>query len=292
MEEYSADFGFSIDDAEFSVYLRSGFYKSRGSRWKILHCHPNYELQLFEKGSFDFFLGNVSHHIEAPALMLISPNENHSFYSDSADASRICIEFSVKKKGEGKAFAEYNSLLRNMGKYKITRTAFSNTPSLRKIDPSLPIYEREALTKNEVSNALIEVFGILREAEKTENKSVNEKMRDNKRNELLADVLKYVEAHFSESITLDKVAAFHYVSPRQIERILRKELDENFLHLVNRCRIENIVREMLGGNEDYIALSSENGFSDYSTFWRNFKKITGQSPSEFLKKNRCFVHKK
>ena len=287
IEKPNADFSLSVENAELLIYLRSGFYQSHGSRWKILHSHPNYEIQFFSEGSFDFFLENGIRHIEAPAMMVLSPNESHSFYSDSEKAQRVCIEFSVEKRGEGTAYGEYSKLLKDIGRYKIFQNEKTAFLEYLKNIGSKPEFERDALIRSAVAGAVIDAFGIMRRHDDPHSNDAEKPHHTNKRNEILAEILAYIEENYEKQITLNEVAKARFVSPRQVQRILKKEFGENFTEVVNRCRIENICREIVGGNEDYKTLSSQNGFSDYTTFWRNFKRYTGMSPTAFLRqKNR------
>ncbi|MEX0288201.1 MAG: helix-turn-helix domain-containing protein, partial [Flavobacteriaceae bacterium] len=76
------------------------------------------------------------------------------------------------------------------------------------------------------------------------------------------------------------------ISATNLSRVISEGLNTNFYNLINEYRINEakklcLSKEYLDAKLIHIALDS--GFSNKSSFIRNFKKFTGMSPSDFKK---------
>ena len=76
----------------------------------------------------------------------------------------------------------------------------------------------------------------------------------------------------------------HYIS-----QTLNKEMHQNFYELVNSFRVEEVKDRLKKGDASKIsiqAIGEECGFSNKTSFYRAFKKITNMTPNQYLKQNR------
>ena len=98
--------------------------------------------------------------------------------------------------------------------------------------------------------------------------------------ELLDEVVSYIESHLSEKITLADTASRFFVSESTIGQTFQKKMHVSFYHYVTQRRLIAAKTLMIKErNMDYISTSV--GFSDYSAFYRAFKKEFGISPREY-----------
>ena len=98
--------------------------------------------------------------------------------------------------------------------------------------------------------------------------------------ELLDNVVSYIETHLHEKITLSDTAARFYVSESTIGQTFQKKMHVSFYHYVTQRRLI-AAKSMILEESNLDLLSEKVGFSDYSTFYRAFKKEFGISPREY-----------
>ncbi len=98
--------------------------------------------------------------------------------------------------------------------------------------------------------------------------------------ELLDNVVSYIESHLNEKITLADTAHRFYVSESTIGQTFQKKMHVSFYHYVTQRRLI-AAKSMILEENNLDILSEKVGFTDYSTFYRAFKKEFGISPREY-----------
>lgn len=99
------------------------------------------------------------------------------------------------------------------------------------------------------------------------------------------------EQHIYNDSTLnrEKVAEKLGISAGYVSLIVNTITEDNFANYINQYRVE-AVKEMIS-NSDYenynlLAMGLESGFTSKATFYKAFKKHTGQTPNEFKNTNK------
>ncbi|KQB40389.1 helix-turn-helix domain-containing protein [Flavobacterium aquidurense] len=94
------------------------------------------------------------------------------------------------------------------------------------------------------------------------------------------------EHHIYTDSTLnrEKVAEKLGISPGYVSQIINTITGDNFAHYINQYRVE-AVKEMITSSEyenyNLLTMGLESGFTSKTTFYKAFKKVTGQTPNEY-----------
>ncbi len=104
----------------------------------------------------------------------------------------------------------------------------------------------------------------------------------------LSDLMTAKKLFLDPEISLVKLATEMECTPHQLSYIINNGYNENFYQFINRYRIEEAKEMILNPEMNYLSLLGigfEVGFNSKSAFNTTFKKISGQTPSEFRKNN-------
>lgn len=105
-------------------------------------------------------------------------------------------------------------------------------------------------------------------------------------NELISARLnKLVEEKFftNPDVNLMDMASKIQVNSKYIGDFLHFHYEETFLTFVNRLRVEYAIELMNNPELTLLDIAEQSGFISISTFYRNFTKVKGVSPSQFRK---------
>lgn len=102
----------------------------------------------------------------------------------------------------------------------------------------------------------------------------------------LIDLMQTEKSYKESELTLAGLANRLSVHPHKLSQVINTYENKNFYDYVNLLRIEefkHIVHLPKNRQFTLLSLAYEAGFNSKTAFNRNFKKITGQSPSDYLK---------
>lgn len=108
-------------------------------------------------------------------------------------------------------------------------------------------------------------------------------------NERLEKVETYVRMHFDQVIRMETLAEISGLSMSQLERNFKKIFHMTPLQFIQKTRLEHALR-LLDQDMTITDISASCGYTDHSAFSRQFKQLTGVSPSQF-KERRAAVGK-
>ena len=94
--------------------------------------------------------------------------------------------------------------------------------------------------------------------------------------------LEYVKNHLDEDISLNEMAKKSAMCKSNFCKVFHSVTGKSFKEFVNYLRIEKAT-ELIEKGENFTNVCRICGYNDFSTFYRNFRKHTGISPTEFKK---------
>jgi transcriptional regulator GlxA family with amidase domain len=97
----------------------------------------------------------------------------------------------------------------------------------------------------------------------------------------LAEVARYIEANFSERLTLKDLALVAELSVFRLVTVFRREMGTSPYRYLSAVRVRKAQELMRNGVPPAIA-AIEVGFFDQSHLCRHFRAICGMTPGQFL----------
>ncbi len=244
------------------------------------HTHDYFQIYYVKKGGLKHFVNSKSSLLTSGDIFIVPPDEIHyvkpekdtvfyvfSFMPDFLKGANPLISgiFSEMKKGD----------LRPKVTLKSNDIVFVETVIERiyKDFNEKPF----GFTHTISAGASILVTLIARYYFEEENASLF--FENNKDFVLLC--VEYIKNNFSEDITLEKMTKRSMMSKNSFCKIFRNITGYTFKEYLNVCRIKKSA-ELIKSGEKISTAAELCGYNDFSTFYRNFVKIMGVSPSKYI----------
>ncbi len=96
--------------------------------------------------------------------------------------------------------------------------------------------------------------------------------------------LEYMQAHYHENLTLPLVAEEIGISPNYLSALFGKNRNTGFTDTLNQIRIDRACDYFAAGGIRSYEVAYKVGFKDEKYFSQVFKKLMGESPSEYRKR--------
>jgi len=106
------------------------------------------------------------------------------------------------------------------------------------------------------------------------------------RNERLVPILKYMEEHVSEVLSLSSISKAFSVSERTLSRIFQSELSISFLQYLKQLRMVKAVEMMLQTELTLSEIAYRTGYQSIAAFSNTFYQLTNVRPSQFAQSIR------
>lgn len=93
----------------------------------------------------------------------------------------------------------------------------------------------------------------------------------------------------NNALSLQDLAAKLKISGQELSQIINEKFGQSFPDLINDIRISEAQRRLRDPANEHLtilAIAYDVGFNSKSAFYSAFKKVTGETPSTFLKRNK------
>ena len=110
--------------------------------------------------------------------------------------------------------------------------------------------------------------------------SDEESYRKKRERERLNKVIRYIEKHYTEVISVQELADLLNLSKGRIEHLFRAAIGISPLQYINEFRLKKAVNLIKGSDSALTEIALAVGFGDYNHFGSLFKKYYGCMPSQ------------
>ena len=255
---------------------------------KELHTHAYYQIYYVEKGALTHFVEDRSSKLIAGDVFIIPPdvihkiddNEGVCFYSLSF-MPELINEFSHTASF---AAAFLQRIVKDTVRPKITVPPDEQLRIRQIIENIFFEFDNGLLAAGETVKLyialLLTVFARIYVSNQDERL-----LSDNKdKNYLILYCIDYIKLNFFKKITLRDMLSLSTMSRSEFCKRFREIAGHTFNEYLNKCRVERACDLIRRGNK-ISTVYSFCGYEDNSTFYRNFVKIMGVSPSKYKTEN-------
>ncbi|MGN7515836.1 MAG: AraC family transcriptional regulator [Allomuricauda sp.] len=274
------DISFTIKKNSYPYFLR------------IWHYHAELELVYVTQSTGTRFIGDSIEPFREGEVVLIGKNLPHMWLNDEAyfeDAGVSIAEATAihfRQDFLGKDFLEAPELknIRDLIEESRYGLKFDNLDpkikdSIQELDSGTQferlmrfIHVLNQLANHE-SKTILSSEGYLASFKKTNNKNLDK-------------IYEYIFSNFDKNILLSEVAEIANMNPSAFSRFFKRINRKTFKEYVNEVRIGYACKLLSEHQYNITRICYESGFNNISNFNRQFKKITGKSPSQYLQHHK------
>ena len=94
-------------------------------------------------------------------------------------------------------------------------------------------------------------------------------------------VTEYMEENISSRLTIDRICRDNMIGRTQLQNVFQKEASMGVIEYFSKMKIENAKHMIRMGYLNFTQISEQLGYTSIHYFSRQFKKLTGMTPSEY-----------
>lgn len=260
--------------------------------YEHIHHHKEMQLTLILKGEGTLIVGNYTQPFKSGDLYIIGANQPHNFKSDQS----FCEDQGIANVHAIHIFFEHENTLQslnNLPEMEFVNKFLKNTCQGLQVPEA---YAQEAvrmMVKVSKSSGLKRLLSFIRLI-KYLTKHVKEykSLTTGFSNELVSTpdgnridkIYQYTQEHYAENITLERIASVVHITPQAFCKYFKTHTRKTYKAFLNEVRINEACKKIMNGDFECISsIAYATGFNSAINFNKVFKKITGKSPSEYIK---------
>lgn len=264
---------------DFEIY----YYNDLKHPEVSLHSHDYYEFYFFLEGDVSIQIGKEVHSIKPGDILLMPPKISHRpiFHSENVPYRRFVFWISQDYcRHLAELSSDYVYLIDYVRKNK--KYIFHNDPiSFNTVHSKIvrlleEIHSQRFGQDTQVTLCVNDLIFYLNRLAYEQ----NEPARITGELDLYQKLLEYIEDHLDEDLSLESIASEFYVSKYHIAHIFKDRLGMSIHQYITKKRL-SLCKEAILGAASITEVYQSFGFSDYSSFFRAFKKEFGMSPKEY-----------
>ena len=240
------------------------------------------QIILVLNGNLTVEINSRYYHMEEEDLLVI--NHNQLYKAEGARDNRTLI-INIPDSFMNKYYEEYRNAHFDCFSKEIDLGRETMIHTLLKLiaETAIAYYRRSEGHKIEVQSYISEILLILIRRFKVEGKG---RERVDTDDQMVQQVLLYMEENFDQPITLEEVADHFYLSPGYLSRYFKQKMGIGFKRFLMNIRLEHAMKELLYTDQSISQIAINNGFPSTKSFTNLFKETYEMTPSVYREQHQ------
>ncbi len=261
-------------------------HKSGESHYHILEI----ELQYIRAGSGAYFIKDRKYLLKENSILIIHKGEVHNYIKGNSSAPMDKVYLSFNPSIFRNTQYTYKKLISHIAECKKNfshQVSFPPEESQRAdliVSNITSEWENKKLHYREaIVNLLLELFIIIHRSFSSCT-DTDKRIKSSAQDRIISKVIFYIDKNYQKPLNLATLSEHVFRSSYHLSHIFKDVTGFNFKeYLINKriMKAKNLLESEL--DIKVISVAEDVGFSNLSTFNRDFKRLTGISPSEYRK---------
>ncbi|PYI50552.1 helix-turn-helix domain-containing protein [Paenibacillus flagellatus] len=105
-------------------------------------------------------------------------------------------------------------------------------------------------------------------------------------------IIDYMESHLSDELSVERICSAFSIGKTRLSLLIKKTTGCGVMEYANRLKIEKAKEHIREDNYNFTEIAGLLGYSSVHYFSKQFKKMTGSSPSEYANILKARLHKR
>ncbi len=235
------------------------------------HWHEEIELQYIVKGEVQPLCNLQPEHLKAGDILFVNSNELHAGNVAPLRSEFYCFHINKEffTNHIGTEHVVFENVIRDPDCTKLLQEVIRTSRS------------KDFKARLKIGRLLYEFFDLCAERHVKAVLGENDFRKYFKRTDKFNDMIKYIEEHSDEPLTVGSIAERFYVTPSYFAHFFKKKAGKSVIQYLNDVRILK-ARLMLEQEDMSVSeIATAVGFDDINYFSRKFKQLTGLTPTEY-----------
>ena len=268
------------------IHSISTTYDSHGEKTYYQHRHPGIEIHYVMQGQCKATCNKHSFSIPTHSILLIPPGTYHDVSSAQNNTIRFCLSFTIQKSNQEAITPNAAKLIRVFSCDMPVIAQLENTDAqqilqqliLRLEDTKDDLFKNDKLL-TQCGSLLLELVPHLDTATTYSTSSKTDAVQD----DISFKIDSFLGLNFMRNDAKEQMAEDLYVSPRQLQRIIRKNYGMSYRQKLAETRLQIAIDLLHNSDMSINQISEILGYSCSANFSAFLKRETGKTPSQVRK---------
>jgi len=239
------------------------------------HVHEEYSVLLLLAGAEIHMCRGTTHTAFPGQLMLNNADEAHASSSLAAEYRIIRLGLKWFSKIGAEVFG------RNFGTPYFSRPIVQDSLSFRRL---LNLHQKleQNVSALEQESEFLSTMGLFLSRQDRHHSIVPRRGKETRQIKVVRD---YLKSHFAENVSLSQLAALTNLSPFYLLRVFHHQIGFPPHEYQTQVRIAH-ARKLIRNGLSLSHVALETGFFDQSHLSRNFRRVVGMTPGQYLSQSK------
>lgn len=254
------------------------------------HIHDEIEIVYVLRGTLSLRINSSVHTLKKNDIAIVNRLVPHKFF-DNNFAKFILLQFKPTGVYENNKSIDIKYLTPFFHSRDFSHfTAPCETPALEEMITVISEVEKKIKEKGiayelAVESDLVRLLYLMYQAQ-VFNIKIIESVKQKRNLQQLSTLLKYMESHYDELITLEQACTIAKLDYHYFSRVFKEKTGKTFVEYLSFIRILNAQKLLTETDEPIAFVAQKVGIPNVSYFNRKFKAQNGMTPSQYREINQ------
>ena len=284
----AVDINAAITVSGVNIHIHSISASSASNKEKAYyqHRHPGHEIHYVISGAYKVTCNKNTFYISENSMLLIPPGTYHDVSSAEAGTSKVSFSFGIQKRKNALADEKAEQLCSVYNQNSPIITNLQNSEAQQTLTRLIAIlnsqnddpYKTDKLLTICVS-LLLELIPHIADAAPCNQAQETDSVQE----DVSFKIDSFLGTNFMHNNAKARMAEELYVSPRQLQRIMKKNYGMNYREKLSETRVQIAIDLLCNSDMPIHKIAEILGYSCSANFSAFIKRNTGKTPSQIRK---------